>query len=77
MKTLTVDDRQRVRIPGAKPRSKFAYEKRGEVVTLTPVAPIEALTVPVRIEKRRGFSVGVSDQPVSLEAIKTVLADFP
>jgi len=30
MKTLTVDDYQRVRLPGAKPRTKFAYEDRGD-----------------------------------------------
>ncbi len=38
MKTLTVDDYQRVRLPDAKPRSKFAYENRGDgTITLTEV----------------------------------------
>lgn len=38
MKTLTVDDYQRVRLPNAKPRTKFAYEDRGDgTITLTEV----------------------------------------
>jgi hypothetical protein len=38
MKTLTVDDYQRIRIPDVKPGSKFAYEKDSSGrVTLTPV----------------------------------------
>jgi hypothetical protein len=37
MKTLTVDDYQRVRLPNAKPRSKLAYEEGDGKITLTPV----------------------------------------
>ncbi|MCO5050951.1 MAG: hypothetical protein M9920_01430 [Verrucomicrobiae bacterium] len=38
MKTLTVDDYQRVRLPLARPRSKFAYEEAADGrITLTPV----------------------------------------
>ena len=38
MKTLTVDDQKRVRIPDAKPRTKFAYENHGDgTITLTEV----------------------------------------
>lgn len=42
------------------------------------------LTVPdnlapakVRFVKENGYTVGISDQPVTLEAIKTALAEFP
>lgn len=42
------------------------------------------LTVPdnlrpakVRFVKENGYTVGVSDQPVTLEAIKAALAEFP
>ena len=37
MKTLTVDDYQRVRLPKefARPRSKLAYEENGNTITLT------------------------------------------
>lgn len=31
----------------------------------------------VNFEKRGGYTVGVSDQPVSLAAIKEALAEFP
>jgi len=31
----------------------------------------------VKVEKRAGYSVGVSDQPISSEAIKEALAEFP
>lgn len=38
MKTLTVDDQKRVRIPDAKPRQVFAYENHGDgTIILTPV----------------------------------------
>ena len=38
MKTLTVDDYQRVRLPGAKPRTKFAYESDADgSIRLVPI----------------------------------------
>ena len=38
MKTLTVDDYQRVRLPDEKPRSKLAYEKDADgIIRLVPV----------------------------------------
>jgi hypothetical protein len=38
MKTLTVDDHKRIRIPDAKPRTVFAYENHGNgTITLTEV----------------------------------------
>jgi hypothetical protein len=41
MKTLTVDDYQRVRLPDEKPRSKLAYEKDGDgVIRLVPVKAV-------------------------------------
>ncbi|GDY20401.1 hypothetical protein LBMAG56_17460 [Verrucomicrobiota bacterium] len=39
MKTLTVDNQQRIRMPDAKPRQVFAYENHGDGhVTLTLVS---------------------------------------
>ena len=36
MKTLTVDDYQRVRLPNVKPRTKFSYKNHGDgTITLT------------------------------------------
>jgi hypothetical protein len=38
VKTLTVDDYQRIRLPNVKPRTRFAYENRGDgTITLTQV----------------------------------------
>jgi len=38
MKTLTVDDSKRIRIPDAKPRQVFAYSNNGDgTITLTAV----------------------------------------
>jgi hypothetical protein len=38
MKTLTVDDQKRIRIPDAKPRQVFAYDNHGDgTITLTEV----------------------------------------
>jgi hypothetical protein len=40
MKTLTVDDRQRVRLPQAKPGQVFAYEPNSDgTIKLVPVVP--------------------------------------
>ena len=49
MKTLTVDDQKRIRIPDAKPRTKFAYENHGNgTITL----------IEVRAEPREAFPLG-------------------
>jgi hypothetical protein len=38
VKTVTVDDSKRIRIPDAKPRAKYAYENNGDgTLTLTEV----------------------------------------
>jgi len=51
MVTLKADDRGRVQIPDAKPGQVFAYELSGNVITLTPVKPVEEdvpVVVPVK-----------------------------
>ncbi len=78
MKTLTVDDYQRVRLPDVQPRTKFAYEKDAQGrITLTKIEPAHALPAKVRFMKRNGRTVAVTDRPISLQAIKQALADFP
>jgi hypothetical protein len=78
MKTLTVDDYQRVRLPDVEPRTKFAYERdaRGRI-TLTKLEPSQAHPAKVRFVKRNGRTVALTDRAISLEAIKEALADFP
>ncbi|HXT13358.1 MAG TPA: hypothetical protein VN873_17510 [Candidatus Angelobacter sp.] len=75
MKTLTVHDYQRVRLPDVKPRQVFAHEKGpdGRII-LTPVAPKPAK---VHFEKRGKYTVAVTDRPFDMEALKQALAEFP
>ena len=77
MKTLTVDDYQRVRLPDVQPRTKFVYEKdvQGRI-TLTKIEPAHSLPAKVRFMKRNGRTVAVTDRPISLQAIKEALADL-
>jgi hypothetical protein len=78
MKTLTVDDYQRVRLPDVAPRTKFAYEKDADGrITLTKLEPALRRPAKVRFVKRNGRTVAVTDQAISLEAIKEALAEFP
>jgi len=78
MKTLTVDDYQRVRLPDVEPRTKFAYAKDAEGrITLTKLEPAQARQAKVRFEKRNGRTVAITDQRISLEAIKEALLEFP
>ena len=78
MKILTVDDYQRVRLPGhVKPRTKLAYERTGNRIVLTPIAPVEPRAGKVRLVKRRGFTVGVLNRPINETALAEALAEFP
>ncbi len=75
MKTLTVDDHKRIRLPDAEPRQVFAYEKEGEKITLTPVEP--AKPCPARLVREDDRTLAVSDRPMTLEDTKAALADWP
>jgi hypothetical protein len=78
MKTLTVDDYQRVRLPDVEPRTKFAYERDPQGrITLTKLEPPQDRTAKVRFVKRNGRTVGVTDRPISLRTIKEALTEFP
>ena len=78
MKTLTVDDYQCVRLLDVEPRTKFAYEKDAQGrITLTKIEPAHARPAKVGFVKRNGRTVAVTDRPISLQAIKEALADFP
>lgn len=78
MKTLTVDDYQRVRLPDVEPRQVFAHEKdsAGRII-LTPIAPVEPKRAKVRFERKNGHTVAVTDQPISVEAIQAAMTEFP
>jgi hypothetical protein len=76
MKILTVDDQKRVRIPDAKPRQAFAYERDpGGRVTLTPVHSIKSNRA--RLVKANGRLLLETEHPVTLEDTKRALEQFP
>ena len=65
MKTLTVDDHKRIRIPDAKPRAKFAYQNHGDgTITLTEV----------RAEAKEAFPPGSLAKYVTKERDAEMLA---
>ena len=75
MKTLTVDDQKRIRLPDVEPRQVFAYDKEGAKITLTPVEP--ATPRPARLVRENGRTLAVSHRPMTLEDTKAALADWP
>ena len=78
MKTLTVDEQQRVRLPGVKPHQVFAHETGADGrIILTPLAPVEPPPAKIHFEKRGKFTVAVTDRPFDMEALKRDLAEFP
>lgn len=77
MKTITVDDYNRVRLPDAKPRQVLAYENAGGTMTLTPVEPVQARPAKVTVSKRGRFTIGVLDRDINESALSEALAEFP
>jgi len=78
VKTITVDDDQRVRLPDVEPRTKLSYEVDANgVIHLAKLVPNEPKPVRARLIERNGRLVGTTDRPVSERAIKELLADFP
>jgi hypothetical protein len=76
--TVTADNKRRVVLPNAKPGDLFEVQFAGPgKVTLTKLEPVKDKPANARLEKRGGFTVLVSDQPVSQAAIDEALADFP
>lgn len=78
IKTLTVDDYQRVRLPDVQPRTKFAYATDADGrITLTKLKPAQGRPATFRFVKRNGRTVGVTYGPSSIQAIQEALAEFP
>jgi len=78
VKTLTVDDHKRIRIPDAKPRSVYAYTNHGDgtlTLTLVTAEPKEAFPpgsllrylTPERDEEQLAILTGCVPGPVELE----------
>jgi hypothetical protein len=80
MVTAKADNRQRIRIPDIKPGQVFAVENQGNgVIRLTEVKPVDLKRPPtkVRFVKRGRYTVGQSSEPVDMNAVKELLAEFP
>ena len=76
--TVVADNKHRVTLRHAKPGERFDVEVPAEgKYVLTRLEPAESRVRRVRFVKRNGYTVGASDQPVSEEAIREALADFP
>ena len=76
--TVTADSKHRVILRRAKPGERFDVEipEEGKYV-LTKLEPAKRRASRVRFEKRNGYTVGVSAEPVSAAAIREAVADFP
>jgi hypothetical protein len=77
--TVVADNKKRVTIRNAKPGDRFDVQIAGNGrFILTKLEPVQSVrSARVRIEKRDGYSVGVLDQPISEDAIKKALSEFP
>lgn len=75
--TVTADESRRVVLPGAQPGERFDLESCTDGFTLRRLGPAEKRPAKVTVERREGFSVWVTDQPIDEQAIREALADFP
>jgi hypothetical protein len=75
MKTVTVDDRQRVRLPDAKPGDVLAYENQGSTITLTKIEPSKPKGA--WLVKVNGRTYAMSDHTITNEDVKRELENFP
>jgi hypothetical protein len=75
--TVTTDESRRIVLPSAKPGERFDLESSTDGFTLRRLGPAEKRLAKVTVEKREGFSVWATDQPITEQAIREALADFP
>jgi hypothetical protein len=76
--TVVADSKHRVTLRHAKPGDRFdlAVTAEGKYV-LTKLEPVRPRPAKVRFVKRNGYTVGISEKPVTEAAIKEALAEFP
>jgi hypothetical protein len=75
--TVIADDRKRIVLPDAKPGDRFDVESLDGGFILRRVESVESKAAKVTVQKQEGFSIWTTDQPISEEAIRKALADFP
>jgi hypothetical protein len=81
VQTVKADSKKRVRLPDAEPGQVFACETTGEgqfkLTLVKAVTPDEDHPAKVTFVKEGDFTVGVTDRPIDMEALREALADFP
>jgi hypothetical protein len=75
--TVTADDRRRIVLPEAEPGDQFDIQYSGDGFTLRRLGQVDKCPAKVAVERRDGFSVWVTDQPITEQSIREALADFP
>lgn len=75
--TVTADEKKRVLLPDAKPGDRFELQSSNGGFILRRLEGDAARPARVTVERRDGFSVWSTDQPISEQAIREALADFP
>jgi hypothetical protein len=75
---VVCDSKKRVTLPGAKPGETFEVQfPDSERVLLVRLHTVPSKPEPVQLEKRDGFTVAVSPQPINPVALAEALAEFP
>ena len=81
MNAIKVDDAHRIQLAALAPGDLYEPEivSADEIMLRRVSESSGSASHPAKVtfEKRGGYTVGVSDQPVSLAAIKEALAEFP
>ena len=81
MNAIKVDDLHRIQLAVLEPGDLYEPEIiSNDEITLhrvTQSSVADARPALVKVEKRQGFSVGISDQSISADAINEALAEFP
>jgi hypothetical protein len=76
--TTKADNEKRVLVPQAKPGQEYAVQENADGgFTLIVIKSAEPVHLKCRLDKEKGFTVAVPEQPINELAIKQLLADFP
>ena len=80
MITTKADSRRRVVVPQVKPGEVYAVQDGpdGSIkLTLLTAPEPENRPAKVKLVKEGRFTVGVTDRPINMQALKEALAEFP
>jgi hypothetical protein len=75
--TLKADSRKRVTIPDAKPGQVLAYENNGDGSFVLTTVKVQKNQPTAKLRREHGRTLVVPNQPINLDAIKEMAAEFP